>query len=102
MRTTDLARGDQIWSDLPMKRVKIAELKARLSAFLRAVERGETIEVTDRDRPIACLVPYRERGGGPVVRPSERPFSDLRGRRYPTVEWPASSLELLQEERGER
>ncbi len=43
-----------------MKQVRIAELKARLSEHLRAVRRGETIAVLDRDTPVAHLVPVRE------------------------------------------
>ncbi len=43
-----------------MKQVRIAELKARLSEHLRAVRRGETIAVLDRDTPVAHIVPVRE------------------------------------------
>ena len=43
-----------------MKRVRIAELKARLSEYLRAVRRGETIAVLDRDTPVAQIVPVRD------------------------------------------
>jgi prevent-host-death family protein len=39
-------------------RVGVAELKARLSTYLRAVRRGEAVTVYDRDTPIARLVPY--------------------------------------------
>jgi prevent-host-death family protein len=38
-----------------MKEVKIAELKANLSAHLAAVRKGETIIVCDRSTPIARL-----------------------------------------------
>jgi prevent-host-death family protein len=44
-----------------MKQVRIAELKARLSEYLRAVRRGETIAVLDRETPVAQIVPMRER-----------------------------------------
>jgi len=44
-----------------MKQVRIAELKARLSEYLRAVRRGETIAVLDRETPIAHIVPVRDR-----------------------------------------
>ena len=44
-----------------MKQVRIAELKARLSEYLRAVRRGETIAVLDRDTPVAQIVPVRDR-----------------------------------------
>ena len=38
-----------------MKAVKIAELKNRLSYYLRRVQRGESILVCDRDRVIARI-----------------------------------------------
>ena len=41
-----------------MDTVRIAELKARLSEYLRAVRRGRTLTVLDRDRPVARIVPY--------------------------------------------
>ncbi len=41
-----------------MKAVRIAELKARLSEYLRAVRKGRTLTVLDRDTPIARIVPY--------------------------------------------
>ncbi|MDX2224740.1 MAG: type II toxin-antitoxin system Phd/YefM family antitoxin [Rhodospirillaceae bacterium] len=43
-----------------MKPVKIADLKAHLSAHLRAVRRGATITVMDRDTPVAQIVPIRQ------------------------------------------
>ena len=46
--------------DMVMKRVRIADLKARLSEHLRAVRRGETIAVCDRETPIAHLVPVKD------------------------------------------
>lgn len=45
-----------------MKPVGVAELKARLSEYLRAVRRGRDVVVMDRDQPIARLVPYEARG----------------------------------------
>lgn len=43
-----------------MKQVRIAELKARLSEYLRVVRRGESISVLDRETPVALLVPVRD------------------------------------------
>ena len=48
-----------------MKQVRTAELKARLSEYLRAVRGGESIAVLDRDTPIAQLIPVR---GGSALR----------------------------------
>jgi antitoxin (DNA-binding transcriptional repressor) of toxin-antitoxin stability system len=41
-----------------MRVVNVKELKARLSAYLREVQRGETFLVTDRDRVVARLGPH--------------------------------------------
>ena len=40
--------------------VGIRELKAGLSKYLRDVERGETLVVTDRGRRICRMIPERE------------------------------------------
>ncbi len=40
-----------------MTRVGVRELRQRASELLRLVEKGETIEVMDRGRPIALLTP---------------------------------------------
>jgi prevent-host-death family protein len=49
-----------------MASVGIRELRQRASELLRRVEAGETIEVTDRGRPVAILAPM------PVAGPLER------------------------------
>jgi antitoxin (DNA-binding transcriptional repressor) of toxin-antitoxin stability system len=82
-------------------RVRIAELKDHLSAHLRAVEAGETIEVLDRERPIARIVPLDSSGSVTLI-PAQRPFAEIRDRVYPSIGLPVSSLELLLEERGDR
>jgi antitoxin (DNA-binding transcriptional repressor) of toxin-antitoxin stability system len=46
-----------------MKKVGIAELKSRLSEFLRVVQGGESIAVLDRKRAIAHIVPIPSRPG---------------------------------------
>jgi len=53
-----------------MKQVRIAELKARLSEYLRAVRRGETIAVLDRETPVAEIVPVRDRTALRVRKPA--------------------------------
>jgi prevent-host-death family protein len=40
-----------------MQSVGVRELRQRASELLRLVERGETIEITDRGRPVALLSP---------------------------------------------
>ena len=45
-----------------MKSIGVRELRQQASRYLRQVERGETIEVTDRGRPVARLVPLPRAG----------------------------------------
>jgi prevent-host-death family protein len=49
-----------------MPSVGVRELRQRASELLRRVEQGETIEVTDRGRPVAILAPPPE--GSPFER----------------------------------
>jgi prevent-host-death family protein len=49
-----------------MTRVGVRELRQRASELLRLVERGETIEITDRGRPVAILSPMPD--GSPLER----------------------------------
>ncbi len=86
---------------MAMRRIGVADLKDNLSRELRAVEAGETIEVLDRSRPIARIVPLVDRPSV-TIRPSARPFSDVRDRTYPPANWPVDSLTLLREERREK
>jgi prevent-host-death family protein len=47
-----------------MRPIGIRELRQQASRHLRDVERGETIAVTDRGRPVALLVPVPQTGAG--------------------------------------
>lgn len=84
-----------------MKRVGIAELKDHLSEHLRAVENGDEIEITDRNRPIVRLIPASEPRRPPLLAP-QRPFSEIRRKKFRPANWGISSLELLLEERQSR
>lgn len=85
-----------------MKLAKVSELKARLSAYLREVRRGETVVVCDRNTPVARLIPYEDdREGFTVERPS-RPLSDLKRVRGVELKRPIEILGLLRESRDQR
>lgn len=66
-----------------MASVGIRELRQRASELLRRVEDGETIEITDRRRPVAVLAPLPDRGPSARLRASgdllaaEKDFSSL-------------------------
>jgi prevent-host-death family protein len=84
-----------------MKRVGIAELKNSLSRVLRGVEAGEPVEVMDRARPIARILPVQTSQTA-TIRPATRPFASIRDRTYPPLAPGLDALELVREERAER
>lgn len=95
-------RRGYIWLYVAMKSVRIAELKDRLSEHLRAVEGGAEVVVTDRNRPIARIVPVeRSTSRVRVLRP-DRDFAEVRDRRRVRAAWAVDSTTLLLEERGDR
>ena len=49
-----------------MTSVGVRALRQRASELLRLVEQGETVEITDRGRPVALLTPLPE--GSPLDR----------------------------------
>lgn len=85
-----------------MKRVRIADLKDHLSEYLRAVENGAEVEVSDRNRPIARVVPIQGRGPRVTVRRASRRFGATDRKIDPRASWAEHALELLLEERGKR
>lgn len=82
-----------------MKQVRIADLKARLSEYLRAVRRGETIAVLDRDTPVAQIVPIRSRATLLVRKPAPGAPPPNRVRRPKPAKLKIDIVELLLEER---
>lgn len=81
-----------------MKTVRIAELKARLSEYVRAARGGCQITVLDRTTPVARLGPC-DTDTLEVRRASRRP-RDMRLPRKPSA--PTDSLAALLEDRGHR
>jgi prevent-host-death family protein len=49
-----------------MTTVGVRELRQRASELLRLVQQGETVQITDRGRPVAVLAPIAT--GGPLER----------------------------------
>ena len=62
----------------PEKTVKVAELKAQLSAYLRAARQGHAITVCDRDTPVARLVPYGSTEAALPSKPPARKWGEMR------------------------
>jgi prevent-host-death family protein len=78
-----------------MLTVGVRELRQRASELLRRVAGGETIEITDRGRPVALLGPLPE--GGPLERlrasgEIEQASADLADLPEPLVPEPGAEL----------
>ncbi len=77
--------------------VGLAEFKARLSAYLRRVRRGETLTVLNRDTPIARVLPWDQ---GATALPTRPPTRRLRDVALPRrTDGTTDSLAALLEER---
>lgn len=83
-----------------MKTVRIAELKARLSEYLREVRRGHALIVMDRETPVASLVPYAPSGEPLKVREPLRRWPSLQGVPLPPpLKMKVDIVDLLLEDR---
>jgi prevent-host-death family protein len=83
-----------------MEVVKVAELKAKLSEYLRRVRRGHPVTVLDRDTPIARIVPCAPDAAGLVIRrPSPGLGRPSRVRLPPRLKTDVDIVALLMEER---
>ena len=80
----------------------VSELKARLSAYLAAVRRGETVLVRDRRTPIAKLVPFQKERVILAVKPASKPARELVKIRPVRLRRPVDLLRWLREDRGNR
>ena len=85
--------------NMVMRHVRIADLKARLSEYLRAVRRGETIAVLDRDTPVAQIVPIRDRPALHIRKPAPGAPPPNRVRLPKPAKLNIDVVDLLYEER---
>jgi prevent-host-death family protein len=88
-----------------MDSVGVRELRQNLSVYLRRVEAGEALEVTERGRPVALLTPVGARED-PLIRlvaagRAEAPRS-APGDLGPPLDLGVSLTAALAEERAER
>lgn len=97
-----------------MRRSSISETKNQLSALIDRVRNGERILITDRNRPVAQLVPVAEGGAAPpdgrlglleragIVRRARAPLPKaIRESGGPAVRKGSSALDALLAERSE-
>jgi prevent-host-death family protein len=88
------------------ERVGVRELRQNLSKYLRRVARGETLEVTERGRPVAILGPLTS-PASPLDRlvasgRARRPGRDLEDLLPPRGSVSTKLSDALLEERAER
>jgi prevent-host-death family protein len=84
-----------------MKPVGIAELKSRLSEYVRAVRDGATVTVLDRNTPVAKIVPIQPPGLR-VRKPAPGSLPLKRLLLPPPLDLKLDVMELLSEERQDR
>lgn len=83
--------------DQPVSEVRVADFKARLSAYLRRVRRGQVLTLLNRDTPVARVLPWEP---GPATLPVRLPTRHLREITLPPPSaGPTDSLAALLEER---
>ena len=88
------------------RQVGVRELRQNLSKYLRRVERGERLEVTEHGRPVAVLAPLGEHetplarliAGGRVTPPRH----DLLAQLPPKGRISTATSEALDDERADR
>ncbi len=90
-----------------MESVGVRELRQNLSVYLRRVQAGEALRVTDHGQPVALLTPlppdddpFADLVAAGRMRPARRPFSGARHLRLPDDGGPTLS-EVLQQMRDE-
>lgn len=85
-----------------MTRVRIAQLKARLSTYVRAAQAGTRITVLDRDTPVALLVPLPDRHELRMLPPRHKSNNPWRVPRISRMDSDGDIVELLLEDRRRR
>jgi prevent-host-death family protein len=95
-----------------MRNVNIAELKNKLSTYVRYARAGETVIIRDRNTPVAQLVPMpvddnltdeeRDLVARGLLRPRKRPFDPEKFWKLPRPELKDNALlQALLDEREE-
>ena len=88
------------------EQVGVRELRQNLSVYLRRISSGETLEVTERGRPVAILAPLPEESTplGRLVASgrAEAPVGDLLELGPPDGETSTRLSRALSDERAER
>ncbi|MBI5298789.1 MAG: type II toxin-antitoxin system prevent-host-death family antitoxin [Deltaproteobacteria bacterium] len=90
-----------MWSHVVMTQVKIAQFKSQLSGFLKRVRAGETLIVTDRETPIAQVLPYQTPSDRLTILAAKQTPKMLKKIKVPKARKGTDSLKVLLEERSD-
>lgn len=85
-----------------MKRAGVSQLKAKLSAYLRSVRKGETVLVFDRTIPIAKLTPIEDPQDDLVILGPSGPTPALKKLKPVRLRKRVDIVKLLRESRDQR
>lgn len=83
-------------------RVGVAELKAKLSDYLRRVKSGRSVTIMDRQTPIAKLVPFEPAPAPLPIRPATSRLRDVALPKPSEIPEAVSEALLKEERRDER
>lgn len=85
-----------MWSYMAMKEARIAELKSHLSKYLQYVRLGGEVVISDRDTPIARLIPHEKKKEKIVIKPGRGSFKEVfKHFKAPPADPGADSLKAL-------
>jgi len=88
-----------------MLAIKIGEVRNKLSYYLRKVRLGQEVVISDRQTPVARLVPYRRQKEAQeplrLIPPRKNPKS-LAKLSFPALDQKTDSLKILLEDRSQR
>lgn len=85
-------------------RAKIAEFKSRMSHYLRHVKMGQEVIITERDTPIAKVLPFgthRESNKLIIIR-AKKPSDHIFKVKIKPIKTKIDALRILQEDREDR
>ena len=83
-----------------MTHVKIAKLKSELSKYLQMARQGDEVVVSDRNTPIAKIIPFQEARNHLVIRAASKKVKSAFSKIRPAP-LKQDSLSVLLELRGE-
>lgn len=85
-----------------MKKAKVSEVKARLSAYIAEVRSGDTVVICDRSTPIAQLVPLDPKVDELKIQAASKPASEISRGRAVRLRKRVNVDKMLSEARGGR